>query len=234
MQVSFVIPAWNEAAELPETLRTLRAAADAVFGQEGYEVIVVDDASTDATPEIARAAGARLVQGEWRQISRVRNAGAAEARAERLVFVDADTTVTPELLRGAMQALDDGAVGGGARIRFTAQIPWMVRLPTKLFLATMHGLGYAGGCFLFIQRADFRAVGGFREDLFASEEIALAGALKKRGRFVVLPIDVVSSARKLVTYSTWEIVKMTTAMALRGPGALKSRKGLDVWYGERR
>ena len=234
MQVSFVIPAWNEAAELPATLRALHAAAEAVIGREGFEVIVVDDASTDATPDLARAAGVRLVQGECRQISRVRNAGAAAARGDRLVFVDADTTVTPELLRGALQALDADAVGGGARIRFDAQIPWMVRWPTKLFLATMHALGYAGGCFLFMQRADFEAVGGFREDLFASEEIALAAALKKRGRFVVLPIDVVSSARKLVTYSTWEIVSMTTRMVLRGPGALKSRKGLDVWYGERR
>ena len=52
--LSFIVPAHNEEHELPATLRALRQAADAAG--HAYEIIVVDDASTDATAEIARAA----------------------------------------------------------------------------------------------------------------------------------------------------------------------------------
>lgn len=234
MRVSFVIPAWNEADELPATLAALGAAAREVLEDGEWEVVVVDDASTDATGELAREAGARVVTGEWRQIARVRNAGAAAARGERLVFIDADTHVDATLLRAAFEALDQGAVGGGARIRFRTRVPLAIRVPAKLFLWLLNACGFVGGCFVFARRADFEAVGGFDETLFASEEIALAKALKKRGRFRVLRATVASSARKLETWSFWEITWMTLRMALRGRRGLETREGLEVWYGERR
>ena len=238
MRVSFVIPAWNEEAELPGTLASLEAAAVAVLGPReaapGWEVVVVDDASTDRTAELAAAGGARVVAGEWRQISRVRNAGAEAARGAWLVFIDADTRVDAALLGAAFEALDAGAVGGGARIRFDAELPLSKRLPALGFLWLFNLAGLAGGCFLFVRRTDFQAVGGFRGDLYASEEVAFAKALKKRGRFVVLREEAESSARKLVDYSFWEILRAVGGMALRGPWAFKSRKGLDVWYGARR
>jgi len=238
MRVSFVIPAWNEEVELPETLESLLAAAQDALGPSdaapGWEVVVVDDASTDRTAEVARAGGARVVAGEWRQISRVRNAGAEAAHGEQLVFIDADTRVDGALLVAAFQAFDAGAAGGGARIRFDAELPLNKRIPALGFLWLFNLAGFAGGCFLFVRRAEFEAVGGFRGDLYASEEVAFAKALKKRGRFVVLREEVVSSARKLVDYSFWEILRAVSGMALRGPWAFKSRKGLDVWYGARR
>ncbi len=56
-------------------------------------MIVVDDASTDATPEIAAQNNARVVSVNHRQIAATRNSGARAAQGERLFFVDADTTI---------------------------------------------------------------------------------------------------------------------------------------------
>jgi glycosyltransferase involved in cell wall biosynthesis len=65
--ISFIVPAYNEETELPSTLAAIRAAASDVA--QPFEIIVVDDASTDATPEIAEQAGARVVSIHRRQIA---------------------------------------------------------------------------------------------------------------------------------------------------------------------
>ena len=57
--LSLIVPAHDEAARLPATLQALHAAASATVGPDGYEIVVVDDASSDGTGEVASAAGAR-------------------------------------------------------------------------------------------------------------------------------------------------------------------------------
>src|SRR6266480_2213937 len=89
--ISFIIPAHNEEHELPATLAAIRAAASGL--QQVWEIIVVNDASTDSTPQIAEEAGARLVSINRRQIAAARNAGARVAQGEYLFFVDADTRI---------------------------------------------------------------------------------------------------------------------------------------------
>lgn len=64
-----------------------------------YEIIVVDDASTDATGAIATEEGARVTRVAYRQISATRNAGAKVARGEILFFVDADTIVNARVVQ---------------------------------------------------------------------------------------------------------------------------------------
>ena len=113
--ISFVIPAHNEQALLPATLRSAFRAGEAVGG--AFEVVVADDASTDRTPEIARKAEARVVSINRRQIAAARNAGAAAATGDVLVFVDADTLLPVGTLQAALRALRRGAVGGGASAR---------------------------------------------------------------------------------------------------------------------
>ena len=229
--ISFVVPAYNEQSHLGVTLVALDAAARAVG--EPYEVIVVNDASTDRTAEIAESHGARVVHVAHRQISRTRNAGAREARGEILVFVDADTVVHAGLVRDALAAVRGGAVGGGARIRVDGGMPRFARLVTSVILRALAACGIAGGCFLYARREDFWAVGGFDERLFAAEEIALSRALARRGRFVILPLFVLTSGRKFRSYSSWYAFVLMCRFALR-PGMLRDRRGLDFWYEGRR
>src|ERR671935_427314 len=104
--ISFIVPAYNEETELPSTLAAIRAAASGVA--QPFEIIVVDDASTDSTPEIAEQAGARLVSIHRRQIAAARNAGARAARGEYLFFVDADTRINQSHVTKAMAVLEAG------------------------------------------------------------------------------------------------------------------------------
>src|SRR5438477_80126 len=80
----------------------------------------------------------------------------------------------------------------------------------------------------------FEAVGGFDEKLFVSEEIALSRALKKQGRFVVLKAPVLTSGRKLRTYSGREVAGLMFRIAIGGGRALRDRRQLGLWYGPRR
>ena len=85
--LSFIVPAHNEERWIGECLSCIRATMQKVG--EPYEVIVVNDASTDATHQIAEQLGARVMRVEHRNISAVRNAGAREAKGQIFFFVDA-------------------------------------------------------------------------------------------------------------------------------------------------
>src|SRR4029079_19760431 len=85
---------------------------------EPYELIVVDDASTDETVAVAEREGSRVVRVSHRQISETRDSGARVATGEHFFFVDADTTVDAAVVGAALRALRGGAVGGGAAVRF--------------------------------------------------------------------------------------------------------------------
>ena len=78
--ISFIVPAYNEEHELSDTLTAIREAASGAT--QPYKVIVVDDASTDATPKLASDAGAKVIPINRRQIAASRNAGARAAQGD--------------------------------------------------------------------------------------------------------------------------------------------------------
>ena len=230
--ISFIIPAHNEERYLGRTLQSIGHAATAIGLP--HEIIVVDDASTDATAHLAAAGGARVLQVQLRQIAAVRNAGARVASGSTFFFVDADTVVPAAVLRGALDALDSGAVGGGASIRFEGAMPLWARLLVPRAIRWLHGKKIAGGCFLFCRREAFETAGGFDEALYASEEITLSFALGRLGEFHILPDEVLTSGRKLRTYSGLYHLRVLLELMVRGPHAVRRREGLGLWYEGRR
>ena len=230
--ISFIIPAYNEALLLGATLDAVQVAARAC-GEE-YEVIVVDDASTDETALIAARHGARVVSVAHRQIAATRNSGARAARGELLIFVDADTIVNAAVVRAAVDAMRRGAVGGGAAVAFEGKVPLYGRLLLPLLVRLFRATRWAAGCFVFCTRAAFVAVGGFDEAFYCAEELVLSRALKRQGRFVILRDAVTTSGRKLRTHSVREILPMLGRFALGGSRVLKQRHGKELWYAERR
>jgi glycosyltransferase involved in cell wall biosynthesis len=230
--LSFIVPAHNEEQLLGRTLAGLHAAARAAG--ETYEVIVADDASSDRTADVARAAGARVVHVTNRQIARTRNDGAAVASGQLLIFVDADTHVPVGTVLATLAAWRSGAVGGGASVHLDGRLPLHVRLFMPAFRLGMRAARLAAGCYVFCTPAVFTAIGGFDERLFAGEELAFSRAARRHGRFVVLPDPVISSGRKVRTYAPRELLPLVAAFARRGPAALRSRAGLGLWYDDRR
>lgn len=231
--ISFIVPAHNEAAEIGACLDAIETAARAGDPLE-FETIVVDDASTDDTAAIAESRGARVVPVTHRQIAATRNAGAAAASGGTLIFVDADTRLNVQVLQGALAALATGAVGGGAGVRFEDGLPAPGRYLLPALIAAWRLTGWAAGCFVYCRRTDFEAVGGFDERYYASEEIHLSRALKKRGRFVVLKAAVLTSGRKFRLYSVREQWQVFFRLLLGGLPAARRRKGLELWYDGRR
>jgi cellulose synthase/poly-beta-1,6-N-acetylglucosamine synthase-like glycosyltransferase len=229
--ISFIVPAHNEEALIGDTLRILRASATELG--EPFEVIVVDDASTDATAEIAERSGAVVKRVECRQIAAVRNAGTKIAQGDVFIFVDADTHVPALTLKQAKAALDGGAVGGGSKFRFESGPAWSHLLGDAV-LAFMGAMSWAAGCFLFVRRADFEAVGGFDERYYASEEIVLSQALKGRGRMVIVDEPVVTSGRKAHLHGPGELMKVVFNYAIEGKRSLQRREGLRFWYDGKR
>ena len=111
LSISAVVLAHNEAANLPRCLRALRDCA---------EVVVVDDGSTDDSPRIAAAGGARVVVHPFASFADQRNWAMDHAglRHDWVLHLDADEVVTPELLadiRRRLPALETGAIGQLAR-----------------------------------------------------------------------------------------------------------------------
>jgi cellulose synthase/poly-beta-1,6-N-acetylglucosamine synthase-like glycosyltransferase len=226
--ISFIVPAHNEQASLGRTLETIHEAARAV-GQP-YEIIVVDDASTDATPEIVAQNNARVVSVNHRQIAATQNSGAHAALGERLFFVDADTTVNPQAVATALRYMDKGAVGGGAPARFDGEAPLYARLLLWSINWLMRLAEISGGAFMFATRDAFHAVGGFDERLYGAEDAAMSWALKREGRFVVIWDSVVTSGRRMRGLGGLRMLWALFYMAFY-PRMLKRRASVKkVWY----
>lgn len=230
--LSFIVPAYNEELELPATLTALRTAAETAG--RPYEIIVVDDASTDATAAVAGQFGARVTPVRHRQIAAARNSGARSARGDIFFFVDADTRIFPAHVTKALAALEAGCAGGSAWMRFEGVAPLCAGLFARAFMVVYYAMNLGAGAFLFTRRKTFEAVGGFDEQFFAGEEMYFSQALKKIGRFVLLRERAVTSGRKLRFYSAREFFSRLLRIMLGGPGALRSREKLDIWYSGRR
>jgi glycosyltransferase involved in cell wall biosynthesis len=230
--LSFVVPAYNEEKYLSGALQAIHAAARGL--QLDYEIVVANDASTDATAKLAEEGGARVVNVEHRQISKTRNAGARASAGDMLFFVDADTKVNAAVVAGAIAAMRDGAVGGGARLHFDHPPRW-VAIFMAVFELLYFGLArWAAGCFVFCRRDAFEEVGGFDERHFAGEEVMLSIALKKQGRFVILREQVETSARKAEGRTPWDLFKIFMALVFQGMGGVRRRESTQFWYDGKR
>ena len=236
-RISLVIPARNEERFLPALLDSVAAARARFDG--GVEIIVADNVSNDRTAEIARAAGARVVTVEKRNIAAVRNGGAAAARGEILAFIDADCTIHPDSFGAIDRALGDPRqVGGTTGVRFdrfsfgvlAAQIlfepiSWLTRMRPGIY---------------FCRRADFAAIGGYDERLLFAEDVKLLVDLRKlgrpRGQRLSVPrgVKAVTSTRKFDHHGEFHWLWLFA----RGGWSLltgKPSKALtDYWYHDRR
>lgn len=193
--LSIIIPTLQEEKVIGATLAALRFSIP-------HEIVVSDGGSTDRTVHIARPLVDQIIvpTGPERQtIAKGRNAGAAAARGEFLVFLDADCSLeNPErFFRAATAhfAADLRLVGMTARLRVH---PAQETLADKLvfgltnaitrFGNNVRGTGEAqGGEFQMVRANAFRSLGGYREDLVTCEDRDLFRRLARVGRVYSAP-----------------------------------------------
>jgi len=241
MNISIIIPAFNEERLLGESLQHIRAAR-AAFTQHGWtsELIVCDNNSTDRTSEIARTAGATVVFEPVNQIARARNAGAAAATGDWLLFIDADSHPSPELFKDVIAAIESGRwIAGGARIRLEDGYP-VGAFVTWLWNAVSRWRGLLAGSFIFCDTKVFRAAGGFSNELFAAEELELTQRLREQGRklgkgiVILRRHPLVTSARKVRLYTVREHLRFLFRVVRNHRQILRDREACHQWYDGRR
>lgn len=241
MTISVLIPAYNEARLLARTIAGVRAAM-AAFAARGWgsDLIVCDNNSTDATAEIARAAGARVVFEPVNQIARARNTAARAATGDWFVFVDADSEPSPALFADVAAAIAGGRVLAGGSTVVMEDGGAVGAIGVGVWNTISRLTRWAAGSFIFVEASAFRAVGGFNEKLYASEEIDLFRRLKRAARRARRSILILhrhplrTSGRKLRLYSPFEIAGFMLRTVLTGGRTLRRASGCPVWYDGRR
>jgi glycosyltransferase involved in cell wall biosynthesis len=239
-QFSIVIPAYNEEARLGELLRSIEVSVTTVGLPAGsVQLIVADNASTDATPRIAREHGATTVTVPVRGIAQARNGGAVVARAPCLCFVDADSKVHPEAFAKIRAALEDPGVGGGA----TGVVVERWSLPLRLLqMMTMPArwMGIDTGV-VFCRREYFVQLRGYRDDLLIAEDVDFLWRLRRhvreRGQRLVrlAGAETMTSTRKFDAHGHWRFLGILGSLALWR--VFRRREFLRLvrryWYEER-
>lgn len=214
-RLSVIVPAHNAATLLPDTLAALQRSS---LPRDQWELLVVDDASTDDTAAVATALGADRVirlSGSPRGPGNARNAAAAVAEGEWLVFIDADVRVHQDTL----SRFDVACRGRGDLVAVFGSYDAMPAASGLLseYRNLLHryvhlqGAGNAetfwAGCGA-VRRDAFTAVGGFDTLRFPRpqiEDIELGYRLRDRGGRILL--DPAIEGTHLKRWRLWQMVR---------------------------
>jgi glycosyltransferase involved in cell wall biosynthesis len=241
VKISVIVPAFNEERGLAASLASIRRAMTALDARGWLsELIVCDNNSTDRTAAIAAAAGATVVFERVNQISRARNAGAARATGDWLVFVDADSHPTRELFEDLARVIEEGrCLAGGSTVRLDID-DFVATLLVGVWNNISRSLRWAAGSFVFCKASAFRELGGFSLELYAAEEIDLSRRLKRlarsRGRTMVIlqSHPLLTSGRKARLYRPREALTFMVKTVVQRGRTLRSPQECYQWYDGRR
>lgn len=192
LRMSIVVPVYNDRSNLTECLAAIRATA-----LPGSEIIVIDDASTDGSGEVARSAGAITIRLDQNSgPAAARNHGAARARGDVVFFVDSDVAVALDAARRVADTFSADPTLAAVFGSYDAlpRAPGLVSQYRNLLHHFVHQQGSAeastfwAGCGA-VRRDCFLEVGGFDAGRFRRstiEDIELGYRLRRRGYRILL------------------------------------------------
>ena len=199
--VSVIIPVLNEEGYLGDCLESL--------SQVQGEVIVVDGGSTDNTVGLAESLGATVIRLGSANRGTQMNAGASVAQGDLLLFFHADSRVPPGGIEAMVSAMEDPTViGGGFSLEFFPSAFFYSGLAIGANLFCRMTRMIFGDRGMFIRAKSFEALGRFPETAIM-EDAALATAMRRAGKLVILPEVVATSARKYVHETKLQAVYRT-------------------------
>jgi cellulose synthase/poly-beta-1,6-N-acetylglucosamine synthase-like glycosyltransferase len=189
--ISVIIPALNASGTID---RCLVALSRQSLPRTSFEVIVVDDGSTDDTAALARRRGAVVLRlDQNRGPAAARNAGLAIARGDLIVFTDADCEPAPNFVAALTAELRDPSVGGARGAYTTRQRSLVARFVQYEYesryrrAAEQTWIDFVDTYAACFRRADLERVGGFDPGLRVCEDQELSFRLAEAGlriRFV--------------------------------------------------
>jgi len=232
--ISVIIPAFNEERYLPATLQAVENSALLLRSRDGVntEVIVVDNNSADATANVARSLGARVVAESEHNIARARNRGAATAQGKVLVFLDADTHIPAGLLLRIHEVVAaPGCVGGAVDTEYRPK-KRSVRVYLTLWRMLGRAVGMAQGATQFCLRETFTALGGYDESLFMGEDVDFHARMRRHARHVggsvrfIDELKVTPSSRRFDQWPLWRTLIWTNPLVIA-----PLRRARSMWRG---
>jgi glycosyltransferase involved in cell wall biosynthesis len=234
MLISIVVPAFNEAGYLGETLASLNRAKAFLQRERSIqaEIIVVDNDSDDSTAEVALALGATVAGEAVHNVAKVRNTGAKLSNGETIVFVDADTIVPDKLLSRIADAMSDDTCFGGAVDPIYRPMKLAVQAYLQFWRIIGKLTGMAQGATQFCRKDVFFTLEGYDETLFMGEDVDLYWRLKKfakgqNGSVVFIEdIRVVPSTRRFDQWRLWRTLLWTNPLFI-----LMFRRSERCWRG---
>jgi glycosyltransferase involved in cell wall biosynthesis len=188
--VSFIIPVLNGERDIARCLSSIRHQK---VPAETYEVLIIDNGSTDQTLRIVHDLGFDRQVVPNVHVSALRNRGVAMAKGDYIAFVDADVELTPDWLQNGLVVFEDQrVVANGCFPGVPPDATWVQRawdahqcrynqttLPWPVpWLPSMN---------LMVRRDDFLAVSGFNEHLETAEDVDLCYRLGQRGTILCNP-----------------------------------------------
>jgi peptidoglycan-N-acetylglucosamine deacetylase len=190
--ISIVIPARNEEKLLPDCLKSLKGQSY----QDDYEILVIDNGSTDNTAEIARKSGVKVITYTAEQnVFAARQFGAEQAAGDIIVQADADTIYPSRWLQRIADqfAAHPKASSVAGRFFYTEKFMWAwlefsVRNVLNLLFSFFFGrpLLVSGATFAF-RREAFTAAGGYKGLTYSADQYGISGRLKRFGRIIYDP-----------------------------------------------
>jgi glycosyltransferase involved in cell wall biosynthesis len=206
---SIIIPARNEEKFLQGCLASIAVASEPFPGE--VEIVVAINRCTDRTEEIARAAGAKIVHEDARNIARIRNAAVEAATGAILVTIDADSRMSRGMLETIERLLSTGKYIGGGVMIYPER--WSLGIAATAFVLLPFAIKHrvSGGLFWCL-RKDFWAVGGFDERCVSVEDLDFANRLKAYGKQQGKPFKtiwkdhIITSCRKFDQFGDWYLV----------------------------
>jgi cellulose synthase/poly-beta-1,6-N-acetylglucosamine synthase-like glycosyltransferase len=189
--VAIIVPCWNEAATVGGTVESLLALD---YPAERLEIILVDNASTDETPEVMARYAAhpqlKILREERRGKHCAVNAGIAATAAEIVGCLDADSFVEPAALRAMVPCFSAPAIGATTAamsvheprnlLQHMQNAEYIFGIARQNALSVVDGIHVTPGPFSLYRRALVVGLGGFK-DAYQTEDLEMALRLQKAG-----------------------------------------------------
>lgn len=198
--ISVIIPVYNEEGVIGNTIRYLKTVSEP---DKVAEIIVVDGGSEDNSVREAQKEGALVIAGALKGRAAQMNEGARAAKGHILYFLHADSIPPSLFATDITEAVKNGHPTGCFRLRFDLD-HWFLNANAWFTRFDINAFRY-GDQSLFVTREVFMKAGGFCQKHIVMEDHEIIKRLRRHGNFIIIPKEIITSARKYVTNGVFKM-----------------------------